>query len=77
MIVFNIPPYTGKEFDYMRESVENYKICEDGPFTKKCNAWMEKRFNAMYYNMAKSDLQKVIDRTFGFFKDNTMNVQAL
>ena len=31
----------------------------------------------MYYNMAKSDLQKVIDRTYGFFKDNTMNVQAL
>ena len=46
MIVFNIPPYTGKEFYYMRESVENHKICGDGPFTKKCNAWMEKRFNA-------------------------------
>lgn len=46
MIVFNVPPYTGKEFDYMREAVENHKICGDGPFTKKCDAWMESRFNA-------------------------------
>ena len=46
MIVFNVPPYTGKEFNYMREAVENHKICGDGPFTKKCDAWMEKRFNA-------------------------------
>lgn len=35
MINFNIPPFTGKEFDYMREAVENKKICGDGPFTKK------------------------------------------
>lgn len=44
MIVFNVPPYTGKEFDYMREAAENHKICGDGPFTKKCDAWMEDRF---------------------------------
>lgn len=44
MIHFNIPPYVGKEFDYMREAVENHKICGDGPFTHKCNEWMEKRF---------------------------------
>lgn len=46
MISFNIPPFTGKEFDYMREAVNNLKICGDGPFTKKCDEWMEKRFNA-------------------------------
>lgn len=40
MIDFNIPPYTGKELDYMREAVENHKICGDGPFTKKCEAWI-------------------------------------
>ena len=44
MINFNIPPYTGKEFDYMKEAVSNMKICGDGPFTKKCDAWMEDRF---------------------------------
>lgn len=46
MINFNIPPFTGKEFDYMQEAVKNMKICGDGPFTKKCDEWMEKRFNA-------------------------------
>lgn len=46
MIHFNIPPFTGKEFDYMKEAVTNLKICGDGPFTKKCDAWMEKRFGA-------------------------------
>lgn len=46
MIPFNIPPYAGKEFDYMYEAVENMKICGDGPFTKKCDEWMEKRFKA-------------------------------
>lgn len=46
MIPFNIPPFTGKEFDNMREAVKNQKICGDGPFTKRCNEWMENRFNA-------------------------------
>ena len=46
MISFNVPPFTGKEFDYMYEAVTNHKICGDGPFTKKCNEWLEKRFNA-------------------------------
>ena len=44
MIHFNVPPFTGKEFDYMREAVKNEKICGDGPFTKKCDNWLEKRF---------------------------------
>lgn len=46
MIHFNVPPFTGKEFDYMRKAVENKKICGDGPFTKKCDSWMEKRFGS-------------------------------
>lgn len=44
MINFNVPPFAGKEFDYMKEAVSNLKICGDGPFTKKCDAWMEERF---------------------------------
>lgn len=43
MINFNVPPFTGKEFDYMKEAVSNLKICGDGPFTKKCDAWLEER----------------------------------
>ena len=45
MINFNIPPYTGKEMEYMKQAVENKKICGDGPFTKKCNQWLEERFH--------------------------------
>lgn len=44
MISFNIPPFVGTEFEYMREAVNNHKICGDGPFTKKCNEWLERRF---------------------------------
>ncbi len=43
MINFNVPPYTGKEMDYIKQAVENQKICGDGEFTKKCNAWIEER----------------------------------
>lgn len=46
MIYFNIPPFTGKEFEYMREAVDNHKICGDGSFTKKCAKWMQDRFHA-------------------------------
>ena len=43
MITFNVPPYTGKEMEYIRECVENQKICGDGPYTKKCHEWIEDR----------------------------------
>ncbi len=43
MINFNVPPFTGKEMDYIKVAVENQKICGDGQFTKKCNAWIEER----------------------------------
>lgn len=47
MIDFNIPPYVGAEMDYVREAAEvNRKICGDGPFSRKCHAWMEERFAA-------------------------------
>lgn len=43
MINFNVPPYTGKEMEYIRKAVENQKICGDGEFTKKCNEWIEQK----------------------------------
>lgn len=46
MIHFNVPPFVGNEFEYMKEAVNNHKICGDGPFTRKCDEWMEKRFHA-------------------------------
>ena len=43
MIRFNVPPFTGKEMDYIKKAVENQKICGDGEFTKKCNEWLENK----------------------------------
>lgn len=40
MIEFNIPPYTGKESDYIQEAVRNHTICGDGAFTHKCSDWI-------------------------------------
>lgn len=42
-INFNVPPFTGKEMDYIKIAVENQKICGDGEFTRKCNAWIEEK----------------------------------
>jgi len=46
MIGFNIPPFAGNELEYIRQSIDAHKICGDGQFTKKCNAWFESRFAA-------------------------------
>lgn len=43
MINFNVPPYTGNEIKYIQEAVKNHKICGDGEFTHKCNAWLEQK----------------------------------
>ena len=46
MIHFNVPPFVGKEIEYIKEAVSNHKICGDGPFTLKCNNWLESKFKA-------------------------------
>ena len=43
MINFNVPPFTGKEMDYIKQAVDSQKICGDGQFTHKCNEWLEKK----------------------------------
>lgn len=43
MIKFNSVPYTGKELGYIEEAIKSNKICGDGEFTKKCNAWIEEK----------------------------------
>lgn len=43
MINFNVPPYTGKELEYIQKAVVNQKICGDGEFTRKCNEWLEEK----------------------------------
>lgn len=34
MISFNVPPYVGKEKEYIEQAIEKKKICGDGEFTK-------------------------------------------
>lgn len=46
MIDFNVAPFTGKETEYMQQAIANGKLCGDGPFTKKCSAWMKEYFQA-------------------------------
>lgn len=46
MINFNVPPCTGNEIKYIEQAIASHKICGDGSFTKKCNAWFEQRFDA-------------------------------
>lgn len=46
MISFNVPPLVGTEFEYVKDAIDSHKICGDGKYTKKCNEWMEKTFNA-------------------------------
>lgn len=46
MIRFNIPPFIGTEYKYLEEAIgTNQKISGDGPFTKKCNSWLETNCN--------------------------------
>ena len=46
MIPFNVPPCVGDELEYVKQAIGAHKICGDGAFTKKCNAWIEERFHA-------------------------------
>lgn len=41
MISFNVPPYIGKEYKYIKQAIDSRKICGDGQFTKKCNEKLE------------------------------------
>lgn len=43
MIGFNVAPFTGKEFEYIKEAISQEHICGDGIFTGKCNRWIEER----------------------------------
>mgnify|MGYP004453867195 CR=1 FL=1 len=42
---FNVPPFTGDELKYITDAIQKHKICGDGEYTKKCNAWIEDRMH--------------------------------
>lgn len=41
MIPFNVPPFTGKEIEYIQDAINSKKICGDGSYTKRCSEWLE------------------------------------
>lgn len=41
MINFNVPPYIGKEDQYIVQAIQNRKLCGDGEFTKRCSEKLE------------------------------------
>lgn len=42
-ISFNVPPFQKNAIDYMRNAIEQHRICGDGLYTDKCSRWIEKR----------------------------------
>jgi dTDP-4-amino-4,6-dideoxygalactose transaminase len=40
---FNRPVIVGREFEYMQQAIKNAHISGDGPFTKKCHAFLEEQ----------------------------------
>lgn len=43
MIPFNKPYMTGEELDCIREAHRNGHLSGEGPFTRRCHAWLEER----------------------------------
>ena len=43
-IPFNIPYTTGREIDYIKQSINNGHLSGNGPFTKKCQEYFEKKW---------------------------------
>lgn len=41
MINFNVPPYVGRELEYMGQAVRDRKISGDGEYTRSCSCWLE------------------------------------
>lgn len=45
-IPFNTVALTGRELDYISEALTSGKLSGDGPFTRRCNAWLERASGA-------------------------------
>lgn len=54
MIDFNIPPYVGTEINYIKQAIQNKKLCGDGPFTIKCSEWMKIHFSVNHVYLTTS-----------------------
>ena len=46
-VPFKKPFLTGREFRYIEEAIQSGSLAGDGPFTKKCQAWLERSTGAV------------------------------
>lgn len=44
---FNRPVVVGREFEYMKQAIENGHISGDGPFTKRCHTFLEEQLGVV------------------------------
>jgi dTDP-4-amino-4,6-dideoxygalactose transaminase len=42
VVPFNQPHLTGREYERIKEAVDNRFLCGNGPFTARCQAWLER-----------------------------------
>ncbi len=54
MISFNVPIYSEKGIEYMKEAVHLRHISGDGTFTKKCHEWIKQQTGAKYVYLTTS-----------------------
>ncbi len=54
MLDFNVPPFTGKELEYIKQAIDAGKISGDGKFTKLCSEWMKERFQVRHVLLTAS-----------------------
>jgi dTDP-4-amino-4,6-dideoxygalactose transaminase len=45
-IPFNRPSMVGRELDYIAQAVHGGRLAGDGPFTRRCQQWLEERYGA-------------------------------
>ena len=46
MVPFNRPHIVGKELEYIARAHDNGQLAGDGPFTRQCQTWLERRTGA-------------------------------
>ena len=54
MIHFNVPPFTGRELEYIKEAIDSGKISGDGMFTHKCSRWLEREMQLKHVLLTTS-----------------------
>jgi dTDP-4-amino-4,6-dideoxygalactose transaminase len=53
-IPFNRPFTTGREFDYVREAIENGHLAGNGPFTDRCSRWLQQHVGSNHVLLTHS-----------------------